>query len=159
MTWVTDRWSNSSSDYNIKRSAFWRVIRAVVSESGIANVAEGSWPSHLVWSNLYKVAPADGGNPGSKLCDIQFSGCLSLIEMELSTYRPSHFLLLTGLGWAEPFLRHISPGFRRVSNSYVEAIGQCSLDSGIVTRVIVAVHPQGKGDSRWVKEVMEALYI
>ena len=159
MTWVTDCWGNSGSNYNTKRSAFWRVIRAVVGETDIANINEGDWPSHLVWSNLYKVAPANGGNPDTTLCDIQFSGCLSLLEIELSNYCPYRLLLLTGLAWAEPFLQHISPGFKRVSNSYVEAIGQFNLASGITTKVVVAAHPQGKQEGEWVKEVMEAFNV
>ena len=155
MRWVTDCWGSSNGGYNTARSAFWRVIRTVVGELRIADVEEDCWSSYLVWSNLYKVSPASGGNPGSKLCDIQFPGCVSLLDMELLTYRPRRLLLLTGLNWAERFLQQVCPGFSRVSNSYVEAIGQINFASGIQTKVVVAVHPQAKQEGRWVKDVMD----
>ena len=155
MTWVTECWANTEN-YNTKRSAFWRVIRAVVGELGISNIDERSWPSHIVWSNLYKVAPADGGNPNNTLCGIQQSGCVSLLELELFAYLPKRLLLLTGLGWAESFLKRFCPDFRHVSNSHVEAIGQYQISSENTAKIVVAAHPQCKPESVWVKEVIEA---
>jgi hypothetical protein len=162
MTRITECWSNPGGNpygYNSRRSAFWRVIRAVVGESGIANVEDPSWPSYLVWSNLYKISPADGGNPSNTLCNIQLTDCISLLELELSTYNPNRLLFLTGLSWAEPFLEQIAPGFTPVENSYVEAIGQTNLGSDIPAQIVTAVHPQGKTECRWVTEVMEGFKI
>lgn len=157
MSWVTDSWENPDLDYNTKRSAFWRVIRSVVAESGIANVDENAWPSHLVWSNLYKVAPADGGNPGNALCYVQLDGCISLLLQELNDYRPRRLLLLTGLGWAEPFLKHVAPTLSStLTGGYVEAIAKIQHGSGDMTKVVVAAHPQGKSERVWVQEVMTA---
>lgn len=156
MTWVTKCWGNYDSGYNTKGSAFWRVIRAVVSIFGIADVNESTWPSYLVWSNLYKVAPVKG-NPGSVLCDIQFSGCVSLLQMEIATYHPRRLLLLTGLPWAKPFLERAAPDVSSVSGyDFVEAIGQVG-HSGAVTKIVVAAHPQGKHEASWVSEVTAAL--
>ena len=160
MSWVAKCWANPSNpdgDYNTKKSAFWRVILEVVGELGIANRDEDTWPSHLVWSNLYKVAPAVGGNPGRTLCDIQLSGCISLLQQEIAYYRPRRLLLLTGLGWAKPFLQHIAPTFTPASASgYVEAIAQISNISGGESKVVVAAHPQGKSETSWVREVIQA---
>lgn len=97
MRWVTEHWNASPGQYNTKRSAYWRVIRAVVAQLGIAKVEDTTWPSHLVWSNLYKMAPAKDGNPGGALCEVQLPGCIELLRLELMTYRPSRLLLLTGL--------------------------------------------------------------
>ncbi len=155
MLWVTDRWGNPSG-YNTKKSAFWRVIRAVVDQSGIADVNKDDWPSHLVWSNLYKVAPADVGNPSQALQDIQFPGCLSLFEIELSTYLPHCLLLLTGLNWAKPFLNSISATYSIVHGSYVQAMGRITIASTKTTNVVVAVHPQGTDEDLWVQQVMDA---
>lgn len=157
MSWVTDCWANPDRDYNTKKSAFWRVIRSVVAESGIANTNEEAWPSHLVWSNLYKVAPADGGNPGNALCQVQLDGCISLLLQELNDYRPRRLLLLTGLSWAEPYLQHIAPTFTpTLTGGYVEATAEIQHKSGDATKVVVAAHPQGKSESIWVQEVMLA---
>lgn len=160
MSWVTNCWANPSnpdSKYNTKKSAFWRVIRAVVAESGIANTGENTWPSHLVWSNLYKVAPEEGGNPGGALRQVQLNECVSLLGQELDVYLPRRLLLLTGLDWAEPFLRDIAPTFSHVtSGSYVEATAEIFHKAGNSTRVVVAAHPQGKSEGIWVKEVIQA---
>ena len=159
MAWVSDCWANPAnheSDYNTKKSAFWRVIREVVSESCIANTDEGTWPSHLVWSNLYKVAPEEGGNPSNTLCEIQLPGCISLLQQEISIYLPRRLLLLTGRDWAKPFLENIAPNFILVSDKYVEAIAQISHSSGCTSKVVVAAHPQGKPERIWVQGVIKA---
>lgn len=62
MLWVKDGWG-ATDRYNTKRSAFWRAVRGVVEGLGISDVEHDTWSSHLVWSNLYKLSPADGGNP------------------------------------------------------------------------------------------------
>ena len=162
MLWVTDYPANPSNppnDYNTNKSAFWRVIRAVVAESGIADKDKDkkTWPSHLVWSNLYKVAPVEGGNPSKTLCDIQLPGCICLLQQEISSYLPRRLLLLTGLDWAKPFLQKIAPTFTPVSAyKYVEAIAQIPHSSGETSKVVVAAHPQGKPESIWVQEVVKA---
>ncbi len=160
MAWVSDCWANPAnpeSDYNTRRSAFWRAIRGVVSKSGIANTDEGTWPSHLVWSNLYKVAPEDGGNPSNALCEIQLPGCISLLQQEIYIYLPRRLLLLTGLDWAKPFLENIAPNFRSDSAyNYVEAIAQIAHSPGCTSKVVVAAHPQGRNEGDWVQDVIKA---
>lgn len=150
MRWITDGWG-AREGYNTKRSAFWRTIRTVVQDLNITNVEDAGWPSHLVWSNLYKVSPAHGGNPDSVLCDVQFPGCAKLFELELHTYKPSHILLLTGADWAAPFLERFN--FRkalRLNNvKYVKSVGDlCG------AHCVIAVHPQGKPREAWAHEVV-----
>lgn len=154
MRWVTAGWG-ASEPYNTKRSAFWRCIRDVVKDLRIAEVEGADWPSHLVWSNLYKVSPASGGNPSSVLCEVQFAGCVKLLNLELRTYRPSRVLFLAGVDWAAPFLAAANlqegAGLR-----YVEQYGLCDAGNGCETRCVIAVHPQGKPQSEWVREVVTA---
>ena len=152
MRWVTSGWS-ASEGYNTKRSAFWRCIRGVVQHLGFADVERTDWPSHLVWSNLYKVSPASGGNPNNALCKIQLPGCAELFNLELRTYRPCRVLFLTGADWAAPFLTagtlQESAGLR-----YVKQFGLSTIGEGHDVRCVVAVHPQGKPESEWVHEVV-----
>jgi hypothetical protein len=155
MRWVTDGWGNRQGQYNTRRSAFWRVIRGVVGGLGIADVEDRSWPSHLVWSNLYKVAPCKGGNPGGRLCAIQQTGCMDLFRLELRTYAPSRLLLLTGAGWAAPFLANYA--LQHIAGTrYVERIGSVQLDSERQLRCVVAAHPQGTSETDWIREVVDA---
>ena len=72
MLWVCDHWDplRKSKGYNTNRSQFWKVIRDVVDCLQLADTQykdRESWPSLLVWTNLYKVSPYCGGNPNSTL--------------------------------------------------------------------------------------------
>ena len=129
-------------------SPFWRVIREVMEGLGIASEND-PWFSYLVWSNLYKVSPAKGGNPGNRLCRIQLNGCKSLFDAELAIYRPSRLLLLAGWDWAGDF---VESDCRTHNNAgSVEATGQRRK-----TRIVVATHPQGKSEAEWVTDVLAA---
>ncbi|MBE0417911.1 MAG: hypothetical protein IBX63_09120 [Coriobacteriia bacterium] len=158
MTWVTDHWGNPRPKYNTATSAFWRVIREVTDRLDIADTEKPSWPSHLVWSNLYKVSPNPLGNPSAALCRIQLPGCLELMELETSIYRPRRLFMLTGKDWAGPFLERL--GFVPFASSefrWVEAAGETADHApNEPARVVVAAHPQGKPQEEWVGEVMAA---
>lgn len=156
MRWVTDHWGLGGGEYDTNRSPFWRVVCRVVSNLGIANVDQPDWPSHLVWSNLYKVAPFDGGNPGDRLCVIQQDGCKTLFQHELALHRPEKILFMTGMNWAAPFVEgsDIESGDGR---HFVEATGRLSLDDGSDSRFVVACHPQTRPEDDWVTEVTATL--
>lgn len=156
MRWVTDHWQSGDGKYNTKRSSFWRVVRRVVGDLDIADVERPDWPSHLVWTNLYKVAPFDGGNPDDRLCGLQEKGCLALSRHELATHRPEKILFMTGLSWAAPFLEEgeFDPANR---GRFVEASGRLALGDGAASRFVVACHPQTRPDAEWVDEVTKAL--
>lgn len=149
MRWVTTGWG-ATKGYNTKRSAFWRCIRSVVHDLYIADVEDAGWASHLIWSNLYKVSPASGGNPDNVLCEIQLPGCVDLFKCELRIYRPSRVLFLTGADWAAPFLdgTNLQEG---VGSKYVK--GAVDVYDA---RCVIAVHPQGKPGEAWAREVVTA---
>ena len=158
MNWVTKK-------NVIAISAFWRVIRMAIGGLSSQTLTKDNWPprlrecwpSHLVWSNLYKLSPWEGGNPGGRLRSIQFAGCRDLLQLELNLYRPRRLLLLTGEGWAAPFLEALSPndvgidGFR-----YVERAGWLALADEGQAYFVVAPHPQGKPERPLTMEVLQA---
>jgi hypothetical protein len=163
MSWVTVQWGvTEDGASNPSRSAFLRVIRAVVSRLHIADVDDDKspWPSRLVWSNLYKIAPYEGRNPNGNLQHAQFNGCVKLLRWELAKYRPRRVLFLTGCAWADPFLerawkdRAAPDGY-----SFVEAVGHVMCGPHAAT-CVVASHPQdhrqGKNETDWVNEVVTA---
>jgi hypothetical protein len=156
MNWVVDRWG-APEDYNTKKSAFWRSVRAVLSGIDPAAEVDAAWPSRLVWSNLYKVSPADEGNPGERLCKIQLPGCIKLLEAELASYQPRRLLFLTGWGWAKPFVEAL--GLPRSTNpafTQVEAFGEAAIN-GKPVKFAIASHPQRKPGDIWVSEVLSVL--
>ena len=147
MEWVTtEKWKRGLP-------AFWRVVRGVTRGLGISNPESEDWPSHLVWSNLYKVSPAGGGNPNNSLCNAQYDGCKKLLQCEIQDYRPRHLLFLTESRnhpnwWARPFLDDLElrdwPDGRYVRFTGRLSFLGCSCD----TLIVGAVHPQGQSGTR-----------
>lgn len=152
--WVSDCWKAKKPDYSTKRSAFWRVAREVIKQLEIADVTESGWPSHLAWSNLYKISPASGGNPSGALMEVQREKCFEILKEEITMWNPERVLFQTGYCWAEPFLKYL--GFIRADRKAgkpVEARGH--IFNGAV--VAVGPHPQGKREKPLVDSLCMVL--
>jgi hypothetical protein len=155
MSWVIHHWGMAAAEgYNTRRSAFWRAVRRLVGNLQIADV-EGEWPSHLVWSNLYKVSPAAGGNPGTMLQRAQFNGCMQLLRWEIENYRPQRLLFLTGYDWVDPFLQQAWRDCERPNDQLVQAVGRVTCGDHDAA-CVVACHPQSRNEQNWVNAVVEA---
>lgn len=144
MAWVTDLWG-STAGYNTKRSAFWRAIRGMVDPG----LAINNWPSRIAWTNLYKVSPAAGWNPGADLQRAQRSRATELLRIELAAFAPMRVVAFTG-GWIEPFLEGLA----------ITLEGRSGLVEGLGTDGrrpwVVAKHPMGKPGAQLVAEVRAA---
>ena len=92
--------------YNYRASPFWQVIRFVATKFLEMNEKDWDteWSCHIVWSNLYRIAPKDGGNPSTALCEDQLDLCKDLLHAEIEELRPNKIICLTGSDWAEGFL-------------------------------------------------------
>lgn len=145
MAWVVDLW-RAPSGYNTARSAFWRVIRRI--SCGDRVVAE-DWPSRLVWTNLYKVSPAFGWNPGADMQRAQRGSATELLKFELATFAPRRVLALTG-SWMEPFRVALGVDVER-RNGLVEGFGMRGAEAWVVAK-----HPMGKPGTAFVTEVLKA---
>lgn len=168
MQWVSQAWGNRSlkrpsnwtyvqnQDYNTLRSAFWRVIRSVVGELRIADITNESWPSYLVWSNLYKISPAVGRNPSAKMRSLQRDSCISLFQTETLSFKPRRLLFLTGHDWAAPFLKRVEAEIFYTRGSYVESVGTFNSGNDKPCLFVVASHPERKPEAPWVNEVIKA---
>jgi hypothetical protein len=144
MAWVSDLW-RATTGYRTGRSAFWRVIRRV----SAGDHADQDWPSRLVWTNLYKVAPAAGWNPGANLQRAQRALAIELLNIELGEYAPRRVLALTG-SWIGSFEDGLGLSLE-ARTGLVEGVGMRG-DAAWV----VAKHPMGKPETRYVSEVRAA---
>ena len=155
MDWV---YINPPNGFNADRSAFWRVIRNVTNGLHIADDTEPHQrPSHLVWSNLYKLSPSAEGNPSWTLRGVQLAGCQALFQLELHTYCPKRLLLLTGADWAAPFLGALGVHDVAVGEfQYVERTGWLVLPNGHHAQFVVACHPMTRPEDDWTQEVLQA---
>ena len=147
MRWVTDLWG-ARDGYSTSPSAFWRVLRRIILSDPTAVDAE-HWSSHLVWTNLYKVAPGAGWNPGADLQRAQRRSATELLALEIEAFAPRRILALTG-GWIDPFADGLGLKVTRLPG-HVEAIGDL-----MGRPCVVAKHPMGKPESPFVAEVLRA---
>lgn len=88
LSWV------EKDDDRFYRRAFWSMIREFVSNDD-ADWAS-SWTMKVAWTNLYKIAPAKGGNPSEKLREVQLPHCRELLRLEIGSLRPDAIIFFTG---------------------------------------------------------------
>jgi hypothetical protein len=136
MSWIADCAGTQRGLYNSNTSAFWRTAR-----TALTRCQDGDWHSELCWSNLYKVAPARGGNPSSAQREAQFPAAVKLLRMELDSFKPRRVLVLTGRSWFEPFEEPLGINVNWGRGSLVEGT---AVDGR--TTWVIAKHPQGKNE-------------
>lgn len=135
--------------YRPRRSQFWATARGVASH---LDGTQRDWTDRLAWSNLYKIAPHSGGNPGSLLRRAQHPYSEELLEREVADWRPGRILILAGWWWTKTALPSICRHWPRCSNDpFVEATG-----SWADVPVVVACHPQGREIAPLVDSVRAA---
>lgn len=156
MQWVNECWQTRVKDqYNTAQSPFWRVIRRVAMDLGVAKVDE-SWPSYLMWSNLYKVSPSKTGNPSNSLCEVQRETCGDILEAEIGRWQPKRILFLTDRAWTDWFLNRLNATPGNFPNSkYVQWVGTLAGATEPI-RVVITVRPEQKPEDTFVSEVVRA---
>ncbi len=144
LAWVTKQWGVNESGYNTKKSAFWRVIHRVF--EGLLGHSN-DWPSHLVWTNLYKISPNIGGNPTGELLNLQHDICIKILKAEIELYQPKRVLFLTGSDWAKDFLSALE-----FKSDCKERTSSGTIFNG--AKVVIMPHPQGKPEEKFVEDVL-----
>jgi hypothetical protein len=148
MRWVTDAWGRRGG-YSTATSAFWRHIRTVLAAIEPASGVDPQWPSRLTWTNLAKIAPAGGGNPGGPLLQVQREMGPALLAREFAEWNPSRVLVLSGRWWFEPFAE-----FLGLAVDWGAGLVEGVADDGSC-RWVIAPHPQVK-PTRMHDEVIAA---
>ena len=96
------------------------------------------WSSRLVWTNLMKLAPAEGGNPGGSILETQRKDGWRLLRHELAELAPRRVLILAGRWWFEPFVRPL-----RLDVEWRDAL-VVGIANELDRRFVIAGHPRGK---------------
>ena len=136
--WV-ENLSGNTNGYNTRKSAFWRLVKTVaVSHYG------HDWYRHIAWTNLYKVAPWEGGNPSESLKHKQQKHCIELLKTEIDIMAPEFVIMLTS-GWEEPFIEELKKGKQY---NYITERKWGKYKSILIVidgvKYIISQHPQGK---------------
>lgn len=151
--WVNEL-SGNTKGYNTKKSAFWRVIRKVSSELYADN-----WHKKIAWSNLYKIAPWNGGNPGLKMRKKQRPYCLEILKTEIKTLKPEYVVMLTS-GWEWFFIQELNK-----QNELKEVATEqwCGYETKMFIKdkikYITSPHPQGKKEQEHSKAIIKLMNI
>lgn len=77
---------------SVNHSKFWQFISYKLVYEGFD---KADFADYIVWSNLYKISPADGGNPNNKLCKATYDLMDKILCEELKFYRPEKVWFIT----------------------------------------------------------------
>jgi hypothetical protein len=144
--------------YNPKKSNFWKV--GVMVGSVLTGLEPGDLVlNRLYWSNIYKLSPHAGRNPGRLLRDSQAIACAAMLKEEITIARPKRILFMTGNVWANAFLSKV-PDRQETSfgGRYVEKTGFFSTDALEISYVVVK-HPERKNRQALVTEIRNAFAV
>lgn len=145
------------SRYNPKRSAFWRVVKAIAATF----YGEKQWTDYIAWSNLYKVSPEEG-NPNRTLGGLQYKHCVEILRHEVEMRSPSIIIFFTGddsKDWlTEDFLNvcgDIDPSsFTEIKwDKFRLLYSKLSNDRVI----IITEHPQGKKEQPHIEAIIDCI--
>lgn len=143
---ATDAWGRRG-EYSTARSAFWRFTRRFLAHLDRPSALDPHWSSRLAWTNLAKLAPWSGGNPGGVLLDIQRRLGPALLAQEVASLRPAVVLVLTGRWWFKPFAESLA-----LPVDWRSGLLEGLADDG-ETRWLIAPHPQGKPQALFAEVV------
>lgn len=154
MIWVEDC-AGTVKGYNTNSSAFWRVVRKVTREFYPENELQ-----HIAWSNLCKVAP-DGTNPSDSLYWSQLHAAGEIMKTEVEYFSPKHVVLLTGEGWAMPFLKQIfgtdEPMVIDIATFGAAKSYEIRVYRNRSVFYYVSEHPQGKNESTHIETLINLI--
>jgi hypothetical protein len=115
LSYVTDLWGNTpkrtgyNTSYNSLNDPFWLCVKDVVLKLGICKNKK-NWSSYIALTYLFKMAYSSKEYLSEKPRNIQFEFCREMLHLELSILKPKRVLFLTGLKFAQEFLKipHLS---------------------------------------------------
>jgi hypothetical protein len=172
-TWIADNGDSFYSLHNIpedgeptyylSKSPFWRTVETIWRE--LTGSDEFRFIDHIAWSNLYKIAPKESGNPTNTMCKKQFAACRDILEAEIREYNPTHILFIIGYDWwyADPvcdfstlFLNNKRIGSNNEDKSiYAEGTAEYSLN-GRTIPVVIACRPEMRDETAFTSAVVAA---
>ena len=89
--------SGKTKKYYLSNSPFWSATRDIWYK--LSGEEKSDWYEDIVWNNIYKVAPMEGGNPSTNLIYAQAPTCVELLKEEIKLLKPTHILLVIDKSW------------------------------------------------------------
>lgn len=169
LDWVNVYWSQSgysklittaaekdfypSLSYSTARSFFWNVIYKLICRYYKLDENSWDWAKKIVWSNLYKIAPAEMRNPDDDECRWQETGSVALIKRELDEIKPRFCIVITNDAWWQPFRTHLKTTvLHKQKDDMIE-----SVETYGKTRIIVTTRPFAGNSDKHASRILELL--
>lgn len=94
LEWIHSYYRGGESNSLIKTSElpFWRYAGLI--SQAVLDIQDNGWSKQIAWTNLYKIAPAEEGNPSDALCQRQLLACQQILKKELNLLKPTHILVI-----------------------------------------------------------------
>ena len=144
--------------YWLSKSPFWRVSKqiwmAISDNTVFVDQEDDRWVDHIAWTNLYKIAPKETGNPTTTMCNKQLGVCKEILLAEIAHYKPTHILLVTGYRyWFDAFEDIFTGSTQPVKliSGHAETTF-CHND----IKIVVACRPERKNEQQYVEDVLSA---
>lgn len=121
---------------------------------------DNSWCKHLVWSNLAKIAPHNGGNPNDTVWEHQSEISKQLFDKEIEEISPPYVILLTNWeSWAKYYLTDDKYLMQEIKNNeMIEAVGFPKFNPEMKI-IVVKRQRLEKSYEKWIKATNEILKI
>ena len=153
-----------NGEYSLHRGQIWSYSKSIWdSLYGDETPWSDRWFENIVWSNLYKIAPHDSGNPSGYLQRRERNACIELLKAEINYFMPTHIFFATQ---REGWFSYFSDIFSNVSTvgtnvfsgdkkneEYVEAICEFRYTNGEIAKIVVACRPEGREKRKYVDQV------
>lgn len=133
-------------DYFAFRSFFWNVTYKLIVKYYDLDENCHDWAEKIVWSNLYKIAPAERQNPSEKECTWQQEKSIELVKKEIEEIRPRYCIVLTNDDWWQPFREKLHTKVLLGAKSY-EYVQSYEEYQGSTAKIIVTKRPFAGGNS------------
>lgn len=172
---ITQDGKTTTEQYNINSSAFWRVTKSVVYKckpwleehkklgveltqdhiKGIDNNIT-CWFEHIVWTNIFPIAPLNGGNTSEKLKRITKNVCADLLLEQIKFYKPTHIIFITDWDYWFSDIAEKFPNVKKISeNSNDNIVGLGEIDG---VKTIVTRRPETRGNEEMAEDIFESLF-
>lgn len=143
--------------YNINRSSFFRCTRKILNQLKPVTAVDKRWFEHIVWNNLYIIAPLHTGNAEGMLQDVQLEVGKKLLQQQIAYYKPTHILFITDWDWWFDRFADVFPGVVKIGDSARDNV----VGKGVYNKAKVVVtvrpdrtRPNRPNEEQFVKDVV-----
>jgi len=170
LDWVNVQWSNSdynrncndslskefyNGSYRAYRSFFWNVIYKLICDYYQIDRESWEWSKKIVWSNLYKIAPANA-NPNGFYKSQQHPLASELVKKEIEEINPKYCIVITNGDWWKPFHEALNTTIikEEVLGSDSEIF---SFEKFNQTKIIITNRPRFGNSNKFVRQILELI--